>query len=199
MKNTIRNTVEEVYNTNVNNIKANPSVSASQFVKVVPSVKNVDIRKLKTNSMREHNGSNSFLLILLGMLFVAFVGIAFYFRDKIKQHLDKIFDSPPKKSNKVVEQKKPETHIKKEKEGEKDEKDEKGEKENKPPIKKKPENVNKANYSDNQIVKQDDMYCYVGEDDNMRQCIEVFKDDVCTSGDIFNRIDECLVPKKKQL
>jgi len=41
------------------------------------------------------------------------------------------------------------------------------------------------------------MYCYIGEDDNMRQCIQVFKDDVCTSGDIFNRIDECLVPRKK--
>ena len=62
---------------------------------------------------------------------------------------------------------------------------------------KKNKNINKSDYSDNQIVKQDDMYCYVGEDDNMRQCIEVFKDDICTSGDIFYRIDQCLVPKNK--
>ena len=39
-------------------------------------------------------------------------------------------------------------------------------------------------------------YYYVGKDDNMHQCVEVFKGDVCTSGDIFNR-DECLVPPKQ--
>ena len=65
--------------------------------------------------------------------------------------------------------------IKKEKEEE--------EKVEKPPVtEKKAPITKKAKYkqrlSDNQIVKQDDMYCYVGEDDNMRQCIEVFKDDM---------------------
>ena len=194
MKNTIRNTVEEVYDTNVNNFKSNPSISASQFVKIVPREKNIDIRNLETNSVHHQNtDSGSFLFVFFGILLVGFLGAMFYFRDKIKPHLDKIFGSSPKKSKEVDEEKKT---IKKEKEEE-----EKVEKppvtEKKAPITNKPKNINKSDYSNNQIVKQDDMYCYVGEDDNMRQCIEVFKDDICTSGDIFNRIDQCLVPKKE--
>ena len=63
----------------------------------------------------------------------------------------------------------------------------------------KNKNINKVNYPKDQIVKQDDMYCYVGEDDDMRQCVQVFKDDICTSGDIFNRIDQCLVPEKESV
>ena len=48
-------------------------------------------------------------------------------------------------------------------------------------------------YSDNQFVK-DDGFCYIGTDNNMRQCVEVYKGDICESGDVYKRIDECLMP-----
>ena len=30
----------------------------------------------------------------------------------------------------------------------------------------------------------------------MRHCIEAYNGDICESGDVYNRIDECLMPKK---
>ena len=48
-------------------------------------------------------------------------------------------------------------------------------------------------YSDNQFVK-DDGFCYIGTDNNMRQCVEVYNGDICESGDVYKRIDECLMP-----
>ena len=48
-------------------------------------------------------------------------------------------------------------------------------------------------YSDNQFVKEDS-FCYIGSDNNMRQCVEVYNGDICESGDVYNRIDECLMP-----
>ena len=49
-------------------------------------------------------------------------------------------------------------------------------------------------YSPSQIVSNDG-YCFIGMDDNMRHCVKAYAGDVCQSGDIYNRIDECLVPK----
>ena len=49
-------------------------------------------------------------------------------------------------------------------------------------------------YSPDQFVKEQG-YCYVGEENNMRHCVEVYNGDVCESGDIYKRIDKCLMPK----
>lgn len=202
MKNTIRNTVEEVYDTNVNNFKSNPSVSASKFVKFVPSETNIDKGALESNDVRrQNNGGGSFILIFFGMLLIAFLGLVVYFKDIIKPYLERIFESSLGKKNNATEKKEIDEETEEEEtdaEEKEEEKDQKQPvKENKAVLIKKPsEDINKVNYSQNQIVKEDDMYCYVGEDDNMRQCIQVFKDEVCTSGDIFNRIDQCLVPKR---
>ena len=48
-------------------------------------------------------------------------------------------------------------------------------------------------YSDNQFVKEDG-FCYIGSDNNMRQCVEVYNGDICESGDVYKRIDDCLMP-----
>lgn len=48
-------------------------------------------------------------------------------------------------------------------------------------------------YSQDQHVKNDG-FCYIGTDDNTRQCIEVYNGDICTSGDVYKRIDTCLLP-----
>ena len=36
---------------------------------------------------------------------------------------------------------------------------------------------------------------FIGNDNNMRHCVQAYKDDVCTSGDIYKRMDDCLIPK----
>ncbi len=49
-------------------------------------------------------------------------------------------------------------------------------------------------YSENQFVKEQG-FCYVGTDEDMRHCVEVYNGDICESGDIYKRIDKCLVPE----
>jgi hypothetical protein len=50
------------------------------------------------------------------------------------------------------------------------------------------------NYSSSEIVGEDGGFCYIGSDDNVRYCTQAYKGDICTSGDIYNRIDKCIVP-----
>lgn len=239
MRDTIRNTVKEVYNTNVKNIgSVGPSpLSSSLFEKNHSnttknvSVGNYDnnVNKLSLNNsnsqMKEGmpSSSNSFTVILFFLLLlVAIAGAVYYYRKDIKKYFDKTFGKDKTISKEVVEIKENDEELKEtkslsEREGEIVEKDKltikkggnvlvddkivkksKKEEEKKKETKVQKNGIDKSKYSQNQIVGKDDMYCYIGEDDNMRQCIQVFKDDVCTSGDIFNRIDECLVPRTNE-
>lgn len=230
MKDTIRNTVKEVYNTNVKNIGSNShtgSISASiSDSDIFNTKKNVTNYQSNTNNlnnglnsqMKETNRSSSnhfTMIIVFFLIMVAVVTAFYYYRKDIKKFLKKKFGKDKIKSKEVVKLKENDEELKetksvskkKDKIIEKDkmtikkagdiileEKVVKKRKEEKPAVKQN--GIDKSKYSKNQIVSKDDMYCYIGEDDNMRQCIQVFKDDVCTSGDIFNRIDECLVPRK---
>ena len=225
MKNTIKNTVKEVYNTNMKNMNINPSLSASQFTSnnVVKSLKttnmsnNFSSNNAEANLELPQNQSNMYILLFFMMLILFGLSIvAYLFRDKIKG----FFSKKKSKSKEVVEIKVKDEELKETKTRVEDknnitEKDEllikkdgkvinddkitknikkKDESEPKTSKMKKPDN--KIYYSDDKIVKENNMYCYIGKDDDMRQCVQAFKDDVCTSGDIFNRIDECLVPQK---
>jgi hypothetical protein len=229
MKNTIRNTVSEVYNTDLKNMKVSPAIVST------PSPNMFKVGNVANNTTHVNNNaggrgsdmnfdtvasqsstSSMISLVVLMLLFVVLLGVIYYFRDNIKNYLRKLFHSQKTISKEVVEIKENDEELKETKTvvEEKDKMIEKDKlsikKDGELIVKDKiiketkkeeaPKNSSKnvsGNYSPNQIVKQDDMYCYVGKDDNMRQCIEVFKDDVCTSGDIFNRIDECLVPPKQ--
>lgn len=235
MRDTIRNTVKEVYNTNVKNIgSVGPSpLSSSLFEKNHSNAtKNVSVGNYDNNvnklSLNNSNSqmkegmpptSSSFTTILLFLLLlVAITGVIYYYRKEIKKYFDKTFGKGKTISKEVVEIKENDEELKEtkslsEREGEIVEKDKltikKGgnvlvddkvikkskKEEEKKETKVQRNGIDKNKYSRNQIVTKDDMYCYIGEDDNTRQCIQVFKDDVCTSGDIFNRIDECLVPR----
>lgn len=236
MRDTIRNTVKEVYNTNVKNIgSVGPSpLSSSLFEKNHSNTtKNVSVGNYDNNtnklSLNNSNSqmnegmppsSSSFTSILFFLLLlVAIAGAVYYYRKDIKKYFDKTFGKEKTISKEVVEIKENDEELKEtkslsEREGEIVEKDKltikkgdnvvvddkvvkksKKEEEKKKETKVQKNKIDKSKYSQNQIVGKDDMYCYIGEDDNMRQCIQVFKDDVCTSGDIFNRIDECLVPR----
>jgi hypothetical protein len=235
MRDTIRNTVKEVYNTNVQNIgSVGPSpLSSSLFEKNHSNTtKNVSVGNYDNNTNKlSLNNSNSQMkegmppssssfntILFFLLLLVAIAGAVYYYRKEIKKYFDKIFGKDKTISKEVVEIKEngeelKETKTLSEREGEIVEKDKltikkggnvlvddkvvkKSKKEEEKKENKDQKNgIDKSKYSQNQIVSKDDMYCYIGEDDNMRQCIQVFKDDVCTSGDIFNRIDECLVPR----
>ena len=154
-------------------------------------------------------------LVVIMLLFIVILGAIYYFWDDINNYFQKLFYSQKSKSKNVLEIKENDEELKETKKvvEEKDniiEKDKLSikkdgqvivqdkiiKKNKKEPVQKHSSNskIVSGHYAPNQIVKQDDMYCYIGEDDNMRQCIQVFKDDVCTSGDIFNRIDKCLLP-----
>ena len=54
--------------------------------------------------------------------------------------------------------------------------------------------IRDRHYSSSQMVNEDG-YCFIGTDNNMRQCVNAYKGDICTSGDIYKRIDDCLIPK----
>ena len=165
--------------------------------------------------------SNSYLFLLFVLLvLVVAAGVMYYYRESIKKYAKKLFNSSNIVSKEVVEIKGNDEELKETKSVSEEndkivEKDKlkikkKGElvvdnkivKESKKDNEKKGKslqktNIDKRQYSQNQIVNNDDTYCYIGKDDNMRQCIKVFKNDVCTSGDIFNLIDECLVPQRQ--
>ena len=235
MRDTIRNTVKEVYNTNVQNIgSVGPSpLSSSLFEKNHSNTtKNVSVGNYDNNTNKlSLNNSNSQMkegmppssssfntILFFLLLLVAIAGAVYYYRKEIKKYFDKIFGKDKTISKEVVEIKEngeelKETKTLSEREGEIVEKDKltikkggnvlvddkvvkKSKKEEEKKENKDQKNgIDKSKYSQNQIVSKDDMYCYIGEDDNTRQCIQVFEDDVCTSGDIFNRIDECLVSR----
>ena len=52
--------------------------------------------------------------------------------------------------------------------------------------------VNKIN--SNQIAK-DDGYCYIGYDNGMRNCGEIYESQICMSGEIFPSLEMCMFPK----
>jgi hypothetical protein len=49
-------------------------------------------------------------------------------------------------------------------------------------------------YKDNQIVKGNG-FCYIGFDNHMRECTDVYEGDICMSGQIFPTMDMCLNPE----
>lgn len=224
MKSTIRNTVKEVYNTELKDMNVNTSrmkaFSTPNKLNAAQRVNDVAIDN--TNPANIHPTSaqnNSVVLLLLALLFLlATLGVVYYFRNEIKGYFRKWFNPQKSTSKEVIKIKENDEELKEtrtvtENKGKHIEKDKLTiEKDGKVVVEDKivketqknggrtgvvatKKTNNKTHYSDEKLVNQDDMYCYVGKDDNMRQCIQVFKDDICTSGDIFKRIDECLVPR----
>ena len=226
VKNTLKNTMSEVYNVTNNNATFKKNVyDFNNKLNTLNTSKNTNnMLRSKNNGNNNINlnapssissFSNSFekkeqvpsflnLLpyIIFFLLLVVCIFVIFRYKDKIREIFEKYFSQPP-------------TNIEKEKELEKKLKDEKEkvsqmetqmeekkeetkkEETKKEKTKKKSKSVEsslKQQYSESQIVKEDG-YCFIGTDNQMRHCVDAYSGDVCTSGDIYRRMDDCLIPK----
>lgn len=59
----------------------------------------------------------------------------------------------------------------------------------------KVENVLKSSFKPEQIVKQDNSFCFIGKESDINHCMEVSKGDICTSGSVFETLYKCQNPK----
>jgi hypothetical protein len=213
MKNTIRETVKENYKTNKNgNVKFNKNVYDFDRLLNLNSNKSPpknEFTNINTNySQKQENTpfspplffTNSLVIIFFILLLVS-AGV-FIFRDNIMAFFTKIMkgDDDIEATKKELESKLQKEHqhqkaLKKElselKNNAAKEKKSRKKEEPKSSIDKKI----KQSYSSSQIIN-DDGYCFIGSDDNMRHCVDAYRGDVCTSGDVYKRMDECLIPKQ---
>lgn len=59
----------------------------------------------------------------------------------------------------------------------------------------KVENDLKSSFKPNQIVKQEGSFCFIGKENDINYCMEVYKGDICTSGSVFETLYKCQNPK----
>jgi hypothetical protein len=152
------------------------------------------------------SSSNVLLFVFIALLGVIVVSVI-VFKDKIIEMIRSFFvDEEAEEKTKEMESKMSEKEEKNmaleeevkslksslEKKGNKETKEEENKK-GKTKAQKK-ENPLKQQYSPSQIMKEDG-YCYIGTDDNTRHCVSAYAGDICTSGDTYRRIDDCLMPK----
>ena len=248
MKGTIKNTVNEVYNTNQATFKKNIYNFDEKLNTFNRNNENVGAN-IKSNTNANSNSrvseqgaasvkTVSTLMFILPtiLVFIIIGGLAtliYLFRDNFIKVFNEVFrnDEIESKMNALEkqvadekEQNKSLAHemnaVKKEKESKEKELKEKEskekgskEKESKKSKEKgtdnkgkdekiKPRIVNndtlKQNYTPSSIVDEDG-FCYIGTDDNMRHCVSAYAGDICTSGDVYKRMDDCLIPKLPSL
>ena len=226
VKNTLKNTMSEVYNVTNNNATFKKNVydfnsklntlNTSKNTNNMLRSKNNGNNNINLNTPSSNSSfSNSFekkeqvssflnLLpyIIFFLLLVVCIFVIFRYKDKIREIFEKYFSQSP---TNIEKEKELEKKLKDEKEKvsqmetqmeEKKEETKKGEtkKEKTKKKSKSVENSLKQQYSESQIVKEDG-YCFIGTDNQMRHCVDAYSGDVCTSGDIYRRMDDCLIPK----
>jgi len=240
MKQTLRNSVKEVYkksNNNNNNYGFNNTLfnnnnnnNTSNNISVNKSISNKN-----NNNVNKDNGDynndvsvsstpflnlNTIIIMFFFVLIVSIVGLVIYFKDFVLEFIKNTFfkeetektereinelktELDENKKNKLLIEQELEELRKKHSET-KNKKETEQKTENEKTLKKEPKKISKKSneelrklYSDNQFVKSDG-FCYIGTDDNMRQCVEVYNGDICESGDVYNRIDDCLMPNNFQ-
>ena len=194
MKGTIKESVQEVYkNTNNNAFFDKNIYNYDKELNHVSSLKKQNINNNTNKKVIETvvpsvrpNDSSIFMIILL-CLFLFIIGIILYFRDKISAYVKQIMSNGSEEQESRIKELEEELeNTKKEKEEEKEKEKDEGSKEE--------ESTIKQNYSDSAIVKEDG-FCFIGTDDNMRHCVDAYSGDICTSGDVYRRMDDCLIPK----
>lgn len=157
------------------------------------------------------NGISSYVIIFMFLFVISLIAIVVFFQESIMNYFKQFFNDEDKDKvinelSKVAEQdKERQNKLNDEIKSLKDEISElassKKKEDKKKEDKKKEEGVKKPKpsksilqqYSDSQILNNDG-YCFIGSDNNVRHCVKAYQGEICSSGDIYKRIDECLVP-----
>lgn len=251
MKNTIRNTVSEVYKaTNNDNFVFNKSLMSDNNMSddhaaILSKKGNELLNKIENsnkntnknyNSNRSNNNSNlnyvnrnttmkqnritdtkyimktaqngisSTTIIIMFLFVISLIGVIVFFQETILNYFRQIFNDEEK--DKVINQLYKDAEKEKERQSKLNDeiKSLKGEinslmttskntkQGNKEKKKPKPSKDILQQYSGSQILKSDG-YCFVGSDNNTRHCVKAYEGEICSSGDVYNRIDQCLVPE----
>lgn len=226
VKNTLKNTMSEVYNVTNNNATFKKNVyDFNSKLNTLNTSKNTNnmlkSKNMGSKNMVNNNNSNtpsnssfsnsfeskekvssfiSFLPYILLFLFVVVcIFMIFRYKDKIREIIEKYFSETPTNNEKekeleqkIKDEKEKVSQLEKEKEETK--KEETKKEKTKETKKKSVESPLKQQYSESQIVKEDG-YCFIGTDNQMRHCVDAYSGDICTSGDIYRRMDDCLIPK----
>ena len=172
---------------------------------------NLNYSETKTKSIFN---TSTVILIFIVIVFISIIGGVIYFKDKVLEIIkDTFFKEENERTQQEIDELKSELEenqnnqllIEKELNRLREEKKEKEKCEKVTNISPKTEATAKKEtkiksneelrklYSKDQFVKEDG-FCYIGTDNNMRQCVEVYSGDICESGDVYKRIDECLMP-----
>lgn len=244
MKDTIKNTVSEVYGNSISTLNNNTDIldriSRNMNKNTINNTTNsiVNNSNTITKSMnatskvsslpgprssydydQTSKGSGLWVLVVL-FLIVVVCGLLWFFKDNITKMVNdmkkgKNKDEESDSKNEVSDDKDKETDDEDE-ESDNEIEDEKQQEDNEPEVKEEDKNkketpeaskisedkthqgVNEKelsqNYSPSQIVGENGGYCFIGSDENMRHCVKAYKGDICSSGDIYSRIDKCIVP-----
>jgi hypothetical protein len=242
MRNTIRNSVKEVYTETNNNASFNKSLMNNNDVlnenalkentnanNLLNKIKNVNKNTnssnnkkyvnrnttIKRNTMSDttevitsvQSGLSSYVIIFIFLFVMALISLFVFFQESILHFFKQLFNDEEK--DKVIgeltknmeEDKNKQNKMNDEIQSLKDEikqlvsaKEDKKKQEKKNDTKRvKPSKDILQQYSKSQILKSDG-YCFVGSDNNTRHCVKAYEGEICSSGDIYGRIDECIVP-----
>lgn len=247
MKDTIKNTVSEVYGNSISTLNNNTDIldrlsrsmnknSINNMTNRIVNNSNTITKSMNNTSRvsrvsplpdprpsydynQTNKGSGLWVLVLL-FLIVVVCGLLWFFKDNITKMVNDMKKDKNGEDDEESESKDEETDDKDEEsndenEDEKQEEDKEVE-DNEPETNEEDKNkketpkaskmsedkshqgVNEKelsqNYSPSQIVGENGGYCFIGSDDNMRHCVKAYKGDICSSGDIYSRIDKCIVP-----
>lgn len=213
---TIKEEVSEVYKTSNNNSsfnkniynfnsKLNKNVNGLFSPNNTIQATNNRANKLTPPSIPLTSSSNMILYVFVALLGVIIVSVI-VFKDKIIEMIKPFFlddedekekeDAKKEMESQITEKEEKNIALEEEVKTLKSslEKEVKTETKDKEAKVEKRENPLKQQYSASQIMKEDG-YCYIGTDDNMRHCANAYTGDICTSGDKYRRIDDCLIPK----
>ena len=225
MKNTLQETVSEIYkktnnnnytfigNKNMNSIiknaNKNNGLNKNNTFNKNSSFNNKNNLVNKNNTVNKNNAFNysntpinsNTPIIIFSIIILSIFLVLYFFKDNITNYINSLFKEQEPEQEQEPEKSKDYTEntnkLKQELERLKSENSKLIKYKNQ---QHKLDNTNKINnlkqkYSDSQIVKQDDSYCFIGTDNNTRHCVKAYTGDICKSGDVYNRIDECLIPK----
>ena len=161
--------------------------------------KNENINENKNENINENKNENNLSnnYSIISIIFIIFigiiVGIIYYFKDKIYDLYNTIMNKDNDLQSEIKELKK---SLKKEK---KSIKSKKIQQEKLKKLKEKggiydlQKKVNKSKYLEKKV--NEDGFCFIGYDNGMRNCTEIYEGETCMSGELYPTLQHCMFPK----